>query len=346
MHVHSVRPHFGVWSGGYKPTEGVFMTFESADLEAWRLVLISGSGRSGSTLLHRLLGQYPDATEVGEAVRVWECTFERDELCGCGAMLTGCRFWIPVLDRIGVSQAQDAQQVVELRQKSLRWVEVARLMLRRPSEHAAEYARVLEQLFTAAANESATSIVVDSSKQPVYTAFLVAALGKRVSLIHLVRDPRAVAFSLQRRVRRPDVTRREEYMPTYSAVRGALAWLRRNLQAELVAAMATRSTRLQYEGLLENPGDALTKLRTALELPEIEPTFVSDHTAELVAGHGVAGNPRRFEQGSVALKNDDEWLTGLSVAARRQVEFVTFPLRARYGYSSQRSGSDARSRIS
>ena len=37
-----------------------------------RVLFIAGTGRSGSTLLERLLGQIPEVAPLGEVVHLWE----------------------------------------------------------------------------------------------------------------------------------------------------------------------------------------------------------------------------------------------------------------------------------
>lgn len=302
------------------------------DEAPWRLLLISGSGRSGSTILHRLLGQYNGATTVGEAIRVWECSFHRNELCGCGAPLTKCPVWMPTLQASGVTAREDAGEVIRLRDRALRWIAILRLLAGVPDHATTNYVSLLTGVFDGISARTGASVIVDSSKSPLYTTLLTVAFRQRVSLVHLVRDPRAVAFSLQRLVVRPDVVDRVEYMPRYSPARSSFAWLRRNVQAELGGLLAQRRTRLRYEDLLIAPSQALDQLRSSLDLPEILPAFLDGHRATLERLHSVAGNPRRFEHGIIELKPDNEWAQAMQPKARRTVGILTAALRRRYGY--------------
>ena len=61
-----------------------------------RVVFIGGSGRSGSTLIERLLGRLPGVCNVGEVAFLWERGLQRGELCGCGLALLECPFWCEV----------------------------------------------------------------------------------------------------------------------------------------------------------------------------------------------------------------------------------------------------------
>ena len=58
-----------------------------------RVVYLAGLGRSGSTLLERLLGEMPGACPAGEVVHMWLRSVRDDERCGCGQAFSACPFW-------------------------------------------------------------------------------------------------------------------------------------------------------------------------------------------------------------------------------------------------------------
>jgi len=61
-----------------------------------RVLYIGGLGRSGSTLIERLLGQVPGVCAVGELVHLWDRGITEDERCGCGEPFRQCPFWSQV----------------------------------------------------------------------------------------------------------------------------------------------------------------------------------------------------------------------------------------------------------
>ena len=63
-----------------------------------KVLFIGGSGRSGSTVVERLLGALPGVCNVGEVVLMWERGLLRGERCGCGVPLPQCPFWCEVGD--------------------------------------------------------------------------------------------------------------------------------------------------------------------------------------------------------------------------------------------------------
>ena len=60
------------------------------------VLYLGGAGRSGSTLLERMLGQLPDAVAVGEIVHLVRRGLLDDEDCGCGCPFSVCPFWTKV----------------------------------------------------------------------------------------------------------------------------------------------------------------------------------------------------------------------------------------------------------
>ncbi|ETK33486.1 hypothetical protein MPTA5024_24315 [Microbispora sp. ATCC PTA-5024] len=57
------------------------------------VVFIGGTGRSGSTLMSRILGAVPGFCAVGELCRIWDHGVRRDEKCACGVPFHECDFW-------------------------------------------------------------------------------------------------------------------------------------------------------------------------------------------------------------------------------------------------------------
>src|SRR5438128_1791209 len=57
------------------------------------VICIAGIGRSGSTLLERVLVEQAGAFGLGEARYVWERGLRNNELCSCGQNFLDCGFW-------------------------------------------------------------------------------------------------------------------------------------------------------------------------------------------------------------------------------------------------------------
>src|SRR5438105_15565281 len=62
------------------------------------VLFIGGEGRSGSTLLDRMLGQLPGFFSTGELREVWNRGLIENLDCGCGLSFRSCSFWTAVGD--------------------------------------------------------------------------------------------------------------------------------------------------------------------------------------------------------------------------------------------------------
>src|SRR5690348_2086573 len=60
-----------------------------------RILFIGGCGRSGSTLLNRLIGNTPGFTSCGEVGKLWFAV-DNGFSCTCGEQVPTCSFWGPI----------------------------------------------------------------------------------------------------------------------------------------------------------------------------------------------------------------------------------------------------------
>lgn len=307
------------------------------------VVMIAGSGRSGSTLVGRLLGEFADSVAVGEVYRLWESGFERNELCGCGREFSRCPFWRSAIDRFRSELDVDPGSIRSLRDEALRWRSVLDLRLGRgPSQALRLYVDVVDTLYRSVAAESGARVIIDSSKFPLYVSAITAGSSLEVGMVHLVRDPRGVAYSLQRPTRRVDVHWTTEYMPQTAAWRSALLWLKRNAQTEVMRSLASTRAFCRYEDLMADPARVARQVRAELCLAPEAPSFLASGTAHLQATHAIAGNPRRLERGNIPLEADEEWRRLLPRRQAQVVGLLTLPLLGRYGYRYRGAGRRGR----
>ncbi|GAA3126436.1 sulfotransferase [Planomonospora alba] len=307
-----------------------------------RVVFLGGLGRSGTTLLERLLGELPGCAALGEVVHLWARGVLADESCGCGEPFHACPFWRKVGERaFGGWSAGQAERVLALRARvdRTRRIPALRRLLaeeragagawRSPAatEELGEYATAYRRLYEAAAETAGGPVVVDSSKH-ASLAFCLAAAGLDVHVVHVVRDPRAVAHSWRRRVARPE---NGAPMMSWSPARTSLHWLAQNLGLELLAREGVPVTRVRYEDLLDSPARTLRRLAAVLGVrPGLG--FLGDGAAELSTAHTVSGNPMRFTVGRIGLTRDDGWRTGAPPRQGSLVTALTWPLMLRYDY--------------
>lgn len=306
------------------------------DKEPVPVLYILGAGRSGSTVLERTLGQMDDFFAAGELVWLWEKGLRRNGLCGCGAPVRSCPVWTRILAAafpgwdppFETRMARTQDRFVRTRHlPALLVPAVRRLWLSKLRDHA----RRLGRLYRAIRTVTGRRIIVDSSKQLPYGFLLETVPGIRVSFVHLVRDPRAVAFSWKRI--RPQ--KGGSPLPRYSTLYSISRYLLENVSAEILRRESRRpSIFLRYEDWAARPADGLRKILKLLDFPSGRLPIRNGHIVDMKPTHSVAGNPQRFRTGRIALRPDMEWTRGIRPSDRAWIEHLTRPLMNRYGYAA------------
>lgn len=306
-----------------------------------KVLYIAGSGRTGSTLVGQMLGQLDGFFSVGEAVNLWERGLIARRKCGCGRPVPDCRSWSAILDRaFGSVDAVDAARLSALARECDQARSIPRLLARRRTATPAhdEYLQALTSLYDATERETGCRVIVDSSKSPVYAEFVNKIPAANVYVVHLVRDPRAAAYSWLRKKKLPDFGD-ERLMMQQSPVTSARRWCKAQVLTEMLwARRPGRYMLMKYEGLLQAPAEALGNISTFVGEEGVDLPFVDPHRVRLDETHTVSGNPGRFLHGTVELRLDDEWLTAMRAKDRRVVTALTWPLLLRYSYPLSAAG--------
>jgi Sulfotransferase domain len=307
-----------------------------------RVVYLGGLGRSGSTLIERLLGELPGVCSAGEVVHMWQRGVVEDERCGCGEPFGKCPFWQQVGQRAFGGWAElDVRRITELRASIDRNRFVPLLaapvlptaIRRRLAEYVGYYVRV----YSAIADVSGCSTVVDSSKHASLAFCLGSHAGLDLRVIHVVRDSRAVAFSWTRQVSRPDAAA-ASYMTTYSPATAAGHWNAQNGAVQLLARKGVPTLRVRYEDLVTAPAPTLAGIAdfAGIGADGLQLGFLGGDEqarwAELGTAHTASGNPMRFATGKITIRGDEQWRTAMPAVQRRTVTALTLPLLSRYGY--------------
>jgi hypothetical protein len=312
--------------------------------QAVPVLYIAGVGRSGSTLLDRLLGSTPGFHSAGELGGVWNQGLLEDRLCSCGLHFSGCPFWQAVGSKVFSSlQADEIDRIVRYTQTVFPAQKLWRILSRNTrrrilSSAPVTFPDIVTRLYESVRDISMRQIVVDSSKLPAYLVLLAQISSVDVQVVHLVRDPRAVAHSWSRPlVKDPDG---RTSMPSFGAAKSAVLWLVMNAAVEWAALRLNLPyARLRYEDLVKDPTRIIRQLRSQVlrngEAGFKETDYRSDKYIDLRIVHTISGNPMRFRQGRMPIAEDDGWKSGPR-SRRAIVAAITFPLRWRYGYRGNR----------
>ena len=128
-------------------------------MDKLKVIAISGTGRTGSTLLSLLLSQHPAVFNLGQMRHLWRA-FDNNAPCSCRQPLQSCSVY-------------------------------GKAVPGSPGRGEERLRNLLEQL---AAQTGATTFV-DTSKSPDFAKRLERLPGVDLYVLNLVRDPRAVACS-------------------------------------------------------------------------------------------------------------------------------------------------------
>jgi hypothetical protein len=295
-----------------------------------RVLYLAGTGRSGSTLLARILDRTDGVFAAGELRYVWQRGLLEDRLCGCGEHFSHCPFWSEVMDRaFGGRNDVDARQMVAEQRALTRLRQVPRILTTGGRAAPADYLRTVSQLYRAVLEVSGCELVVDSSKLPSYGFVLGQVPDLDVKFVHLVRDPRGAAYSWSRTKTAPD---RNGGMQRMSALKSSSLWLAWNASAPALFGDPSRYCLVRYEDLVAQPRDVVDEILGFAGQTGNGSPFVGERTVSLERSHTVAGNPNRLESGHVELREDQAWTTALGRSRRTLVTAVTTPLLGRFDY--------------
>jgi hypothetical protein len=185
------------------------------------------------------------------------------------------------------------------------------------------------RLYRAIRSVSDSRVVVDTSKEPAYGYALGMVDGVDLRVLHLIRDPRAAAYSWAKKKRQPDSTERE-FMHQKTPTQSAVLWDAWN--AAIEALWREKYLRLRYEDFISDPRGSFEQILKLVDEESAELPLEGERAVKLGISHTVSGNPNRFDTGTVELKPDQAWIGKMPARDQKLVTALTLPLLPRYGY--------------
>lgn len=285
------------------------------------LIYIAGFGRSGSTLVEDFLQRNYDAVGLGELFFIWERGAIRNERCSCGQSFLDCPFWTEVLaDAFGALTQADYAEFNRLFLATRGEYPIPGTMDRAAEMASGRFGEVARALYAAIFKRLGSSMLIDSSKYPLYGAMLGAAGAGDPLPLHIYRDPRAVAASWQRLRKRPEANGEQQYMArSRSVLTSAMRWFWFNHTAlQLRELGSSPGISLGYEQFCASPDSVIA---------EIAETFaLAPRTAQVESiGHSVSGNPSRFTGGFGEIRLDEGWKTELTAGQKALLNVLCRP---------------------
>jgi hypothetical protein len=245
-----------------------------------KVITISGSGRSGSTLLSLLLSQDQQVFNLGQLRHLWRA-FETNASCSCGDTLQSCAVY---------GQIVPASQAVAGRPELATLQKLAKAFLKDAANESDwsdagvqtgirqrhdEFLAAMQDVLVRIADATGASTFVDTSKAPEVALAFELLPDVELYVLNLVRDPRAVACSWHKRKKSFSAT-----------IKNARDWLVRQRRLEAWRpALDGRFHPLRYEDLASTPMDAIGAVAKWAGLPIPAQLFVQPDRVGLDWSH-------------------------------------------------------------
>ena len=266
---------------------------------------------------------------------VW-MAWDRDAPCSCGHGLRACPVYgaaVPrALDHAGFADAAAARRAGDACFKAAARVRDWSDQGARDALAAAHapYLAAVRHLVADVAAQTGARCLVDSSKSPEMALVFDCLDGVDMYLVHLQRDPRAVACSWHRKT---GSTRR--------TLRNIRIWARRQARLEGWArALGARYHALHYESFAVAPRSTIAGLMSWAELPAAGAVFTDENHARISwdrqhlfppANEGVLA----ARQGDVAIRPAEAWKAPRNRALHWLALAGTWPRARRYFHAAR-----------
>jgi hypothetical protein len=304
-----------------------------------KVLFLMGTSRCGSTILDNILGEIDGFFTGGEIRFLWERILQGRH-CGCAARFVDCPIWSGIIQEGSGEQSPEqwAERVNQSQRGSARLKHTLRLVrtsARRAAsrEHLGFFLETMERLYEITARTTGARVIVDSSKRPSNGALLRLMSNVDPFIVHLVRDPRAVAYS-QRQVKQNPDRQIPGKMPQTGPIESMVHWNATNTCGEVVRVRQGkhRSHLIRYEDFVAEPRSVIRKILNLIGEPDSKLPFLDAATVELSPNHTVSGNPSRFQSGPIQISKDDRWIKGLSRRDATLTSTLGGPLIVKYRY--------------
>jgi hypothetical protein len=245
------------------------------------VICLVGTSRCGSTILQAALGQFQGVSALGEVKRLTQLA-ARGAKCGCGADIATCEIWGPrVADFIATDHSR-----LRMLQNALAIAAGGRLL--KAEDRAAEsLKRTLQGIHSA----DPAQVFIDSSKDPDQLLLYASLRDVKVFPIHVVRDPRGVVQSGQRRTGIA-ISEMARHWRRLNAATLALRWATPRLPWRTVL----------YENFCANPEKTCNDILQAVGCEARLRSAPVNH-------HAIGGSPGFAFAGIHTIQAEDKWRT-------------------------------------
>lgn len=305
-----------------------------------KVIFVAGWGRSGTTLLDKLLGQMDGWFSAGELGSVWDRGVLENSTCACSRPFRSCPVWSRAATDYVRKPAEEIRRIVELRdafKNRYCWCHLTESGRRYVRKKTSELRGHVSELYARLVDVTGARVIVDSSKRPAHGYLLQMIDAIDLHVVHIVRDPRGVAFSWRKRGKVYDENDgQRRHFHRIPVLLSTLIWIWWNVTVEYLWGRSGRYCRVRYEDLVSEPKKVLKQIAESVG-EEVRLDYFDDEcTATLEPTHLVAGNPSRFQNGKTHLRLDEQWRSALPLGGKLLATASSFPLLVRYGYGLRR----------
>ena len=155
-----------------------------------KLVYITGSGKSGSTLLDIILGDTENAFSIGELNHLFREGLIEKEYCTCKSIIKDCEIWKEVLDRWNKDSklSKNAYRKTQIFYESKKQLIKLKQELKNPSIKFSDFLHDTKLLYIIISKVTNCDILIDSSKSTTRALILDKIFSKNeLVIVHLIK---------------------------------------------------------------------------------------------------------------------------------------------------------------
>jgi len=295
-----------------------------------QVLYIAGYGRSGSTLLERILSSHPLITGLGEVEYLTRNSKKLEALCSCGTKLKTCPQWKEILSQLDLKY--DWSMVKKEQNKADSW----KPFLNKKSGKYPHYDQFNSELYYLLSQQNQkTKYLIDSSKTARLNYHRPASLlrqGISVKIIHLIRDGRGSMWSLINRGSNRLLEENGSGKVPLPAARALFSWNLANIGALKWKKKAPSNyLQIRYEDFTQNPQKILREIQQYLDIDLTHQIQLITEQQPLPTLHQAAGNRNRSEK-ITRIKEDNQWRECLPIFHKTLFRLVSHKLAKQFGY--------------
>ncbi len=245
-------------------------------MQAIQVIAVSGSGRTGSTLLSLLLSQDAHVFNLGQLRDLW-LSYANECHCSCDNALPQCPVLGVAVKQVFGPDVESAMTNMSANMQAF-FKDASRLKdwgssdsLRKLSDLHADFLSRLRAFLDALSDLTGTHSFVDTSKSPEMALAFSLLEGVDTKVVNLARDPRAVAYSWYKKKKN-----------LKAATRFSRLWAKRQqMLGKWAQSRQDSIIQVRYEVFAARPEECVGDILRWASLPIREGMFTSPNRAQI-----------------------------------------------------------------